>query len=56
MAENVAKEKGTLRKDRISKGWYQKFMKRHSQLSLGRGDPTANDRTDAVTSQAINNF
>ena len=28
IAENVAKEKGILQKDRISQGWYKKFLKR----------------------------
>ena len=30
IAENVAKDKGILQKDRISAGWYDKFMKRHT--------------------------
>ena len=53
IAENVAKDKAILQKDRISTGWYDKFMKRQTYLSLRKGDPAANDRMDAVTSQAI---
>ena len=37
IAENVAKDKGILRKDTISQGWYKKFLKRQSYLSLHRG-------------------
>ena len=55
IAENVAKDKGTLQKDRISAGWYDKFMKRRAYLSLRKGDP-ANDRMDAVTSQGIKHY
>ena len=53
IAENVAKDKGILQKDRISAGWYDKFMKRQNYLSLHKGDPAANDRMDAVTSHVV---
>ena len=51
IAENVAKDKGILRKDRISQGWYEKFMERQTYLSI---DPAANEM--AVTSQAITHY
>ena len=54
IAENVAKDKGNLRKDRISQGWYEKFMKRQTYLSICKGDPAANEM--AVSSQAITNY
>ena len=54
IAENVAKDKGILRKDRISQGWYEKFMKRQTYLSICKGDPAANEM--AVSSQAITNY
>ena len=53
IAENVAKDKSILQKDRISAGWHDKFMKRQNYLSLR---PAANDRMDAVTSQAIKHY
>ena len=56
IAENAAKDKGILQKGRISQGWYEKFMKRQTYLSLYKGDPAANDRMDGVTSQAIKNY
>ena len=42
-----------MQKDRI---WYDKFMKRQNYLSLRKGDPAANDRMDAVTSQTIKHY
>ena len=54
IAENVAKDKGILRKDRISEGWYEKFMERQTNLSICQGDPAANEM--AVTSQAITHY
>ena len=54
--QNVPKDKGILQKDRISTGWYDKFMKRQTYLSLCKGDPAANDRMDAVTSPAIKHY
>ena len=56
IAENVAKDKGILQKDRISTGWYDKFIKGQNYLSIRKGDPAANDRMDAVTSQAIKHY
>ena len=56
IAENVAKDKGVLKKDRISQGWFDSFMKRQTYLSLRKGDPAANDRMDAVTSQALKHY
>ena len=54
IAENVAKDKGTLRKDRISQGWYEKFMERQTYLSICQGGPAANEM--AVTSQVITQY
>ena len=54
IAENVAKDKGILRKDRISQGWYEKFMKRQTYLSICKGDPAASEMP--VSSQAITNY
>jgi len=34
IAESLAKKKGTLRKDKISPGWQEKFSKRQGDLSL----------------------
>jgi len=34
VAESLAKKKGTLRKYKISPGWWEKFSKRQGDLSL----------------------
>jgi len=39
-AENVAREKETLRKEKISNGWWRRFIERQSQLSLHQADST----------------
>ena len=41
IAESVATEKVILRKDRISQGWWHRFLERQEQLTLRRGDNTA---------------
>ena len=48
IAESVAREKGVLKKSRISDGWFRKFMERQPQLSLRKGDATAKVRMDAM--------
>ena len=45
MAESVVHEK-VLKHMKISDGWYRRFMKRQSHLSLKKADPTANVRMD----------
>jgi len=52
-AEKVAKEKGVLRKERITDGWWEKFMKRREELSLRRADSTAHVRMDSVNNESI---
>ena len=44
IAEAVATEKGVLRKDRISQGWWNRFFDRQEQLTLWCGDNTAHVR------------
>ena len=44
-----------MQKDRISQGWYEKFMKRQTYLSLCKGDIGANEM-NAVTSHAITHY
>lgn len=48
IAESVACEKGILKKSRI---WFRRFMERHPQLSLRKGDSTAKVRMDAMAKQ-----
>ena len=53
---DTTKNKGGLRKDKITNGWFDSFMKRHPYLSLRKGDATGVDRMDAITPAAINHY
>jgi len=41
IVESTAKEKGLLRKHRISDGWFRRFIERQPQLGLRKCDSTA---------------
>ena len=56
IAESVATEKGTLRKDRISQGWWHCSLKRQRQLTLRRGDNTAHVRMDAINEETLKQY
>ena len=51
IVESTAREKGLLRKRRISDGWFQHFIERQPQLSLCKGDSTAFVHMDAMKKQ-----
>ena len=48
MVKSTDCDKGVLRKDRISDGWFRGFMKRQPQLRLHKGDKTSFVRMDAM--------
>lgn len=57
IVENVAHEKGTLKPGcRMSRGWFEGFMKGHPQLSLRKGDATANVHMDCVNPEAASQY
>ena len=57
IAESVARDKGILEPGRrISLGWFEHFMKRQPQLSLRKGDVTANVRMDSVNPEAMSQY
>ena len=56
IVEGVAREKEVLRKDKISEGWWRKFMGRQEDLALRKGDDTAHNRMDAVNSDIIEHY
>lgn len=59
IVENVARDKDVLRpshSDRVSDGWWRRFMQRQPTLSLCRGDPTAHVCMDATNKEAITNY
>ena len=40
VAENVVCDKGMLRGSRVTSGWFRRFMERHPDLSIRKGDVT----------------
>ena len=46
-------KKKILKRDKISDGWFTKFIKRHDALSLRKGDPTAAVHMDCLTTEKI---
>jgi len=43
----------TVHGNRITSGWFRRFLNHHPQLSLRKGDATANVRMDAINSDTI---
>jgi len=56
IAQSAAMEKGVLRKDRITHGWWQKFVQRQGDLSLRRGENISNIRMDAVNVDTMRHY
>ena len=54
--EAVAREKGVLRGEKITDGWFRRFLERRPKLSLRRGDATANVRMEALDSETMNDY
>ncbi len=56
IAQSVAQEKGLLRSERISEGWWRRFLERQSDLSLRQGDSTAHVRMDAINRETLDQY
>ena len=57
ITESYASQKGVLRKESgITQGWWRSFRDRQADLSLRRGDGTANVRMDAVNEETISHY
>ena len=56
LVEAVAREKGVLRGEKISDGWFRRFLERRPRLSLRRGDATANVRMEALDIETKNEY
>ena len=57
IAEAVARDKGILKKEKISDGWLRRFLERQPTLSLRKGDSTATARMSAMDDRgAIENY
>jgi len=50
------KEDVSLQSSKITHGWWQKFLKRHPDLSLKSGDSTAGIRLDVVNPENLSNY
>jgi len=53
IVEPIAKKKGVLRKDKISNGWWGRFIERQPKLSLQRVDSTAHIQMDSINKESI---
>ena len=51
LVESTACDKGVLRKQKISDGWFRRFIERQPKLTLHKGDRTAFVRMDAMKKQ-----
>ena len=62
IAEKTIKVKETeegvklLKGDKVTDGWFKRFMERNDKLSLRKGDSTANIRMDSLNKQAIASY
>ena len=56
IAEAVVREKGTLKKENITHGWWNRFLQRQGDLSLRRGDSTANVCMDTINKETIDHY
>ena len=52
IAEKVAVEKKTLRKQNITNGWFTSFVKRHPKLSLRKGDSICQNHINTMSNRA----
>ena len=56
IVHTAAPEKGVLRTNRISQGWWHRFIERQKDLSLRQGDVTAHVRMDAMNQDTMNHY
>ena len=56
IVHTAASEKGVLRTNRISQGWWHQFIERQKDLSLRQGDVTAHVRMDAMNQDTMNHY
>ena len=51
LVESTARDEGVLRKQKISDGWFRRFIEQQPKLTLRKGDCTAFVRMDAMKKQ-----
>ena len=56
IVESVAVDKGILKKERISGGWWRRFLERNPGMSLRAGDATAGVRMDAINEDNMRKY
>ena len=56
IAESVAVDKRVLKGEKISVGWWRRFLERQPNLTLRRGDSTAHVRMDAVNQEIMDQY
>ena len=56
IAEAVVREKGTLKNEQITHGWWNRFLQRQGDLSIRRDDSTANVRMDGFRTCGVYPF
>ena len=56
IARSVAAEKGVLKGEKVTQGWWRRFCERQPDISLRQGDPTAHIRMDAINSNTIRQY
>jgi len=53
LVEKVARDKGVLKKSKVTDGWFKRFLERQPTLSLRKGDATANVRMDCLSKETM---
>ena len=56
IVESATGDRGRLRADRVSDGWWRRFKERQGDLSLRQGDSTAHVRFDALNQETIDHY
>ena len=56
LVERVAKEKGALRKGKITSGWFRRFRERNPTLRLRKGDSMASVRFQCTSSEVVDEY
>ena len=56
IVEKVATDKKILKGNKISNGWWRRFLERQKSLSLRRGDATCHLRLSAINEETLNHY
>ena len=56
LAQSVAESKGVLRKERISQGWFHRFLGKQEGLVLRHSNSTAHSRMNAIISETLKQY